>query len=102
MFLLAIFVGAALLLAAVGIYGVMAYTVSQRAHEMGIRMALGARGANILWLVLSQSLWLTGTGLLIGSVPGRGRAACQFSAGLARDHHRSGRRAPPGGPVRIS
>ncbi len=66
MFLLVIFAGVALLLAAVGIYGVMSYSVAQRAHEMGIRLALGARGANILWLVLRQSLWLTGAGLLVG------------------------------------
>ena len=66
MFLLAIFAGVALLLAAVGIYGVMSYAVAQRAHEMGIRMALGARSGNILWLVLGQSLRLTGLGLAIG------------------------------------
>ena len=66
MFLLAIFAGVALLLAAVGIYGVMSYSVAQRAHEMGVRMALGARGAHIAWLVLRRSLWLTGAGLLFG------------------------------------
>ncbi|HTQ55801.1 MAG TPA: ABC transporter permease [Bryobacteraceae bacterium] len=68
MWLLAIFAGVALLLAAVGIYGVMSYAVARRAHEMGIRMALGARGANIVWLVLGQSLLLTGAGLAIGLV----------------------------------
>jgi len=66
MFLLAAFAGAALLLSAVGIYGVMSYSVARRAREMGIRMALGARSGNILWLVLGQSLWMTIAGLSIG------------------------------------
>jgi putative ABC transport system permease protein len=66
MLLLAIFAGVALLLAAVGIYGVISYGVAQRAREMGIRMALGARSPNIVWLVLGESLWLTGLGVVIG------------------------------------
>ncbi len=66
MLLLAGFAGVALLLSAVGIYGVMSYSVARRAREMGIRMALGARSGNILWLVLGQSLWLTAAGLSIG------------------------------------
>jgi len=66
MFLLAGFAAAALLLSAVGIYGVMSYSVARRGREMGIRMALGARSGNILWLVLGQSLWMTAAGLAIG------------------------------------
>jgi len=66
MWLLAIFAGIALLLAAVGIYGVMSYSVAQRAHEVGIRMALGASGMNVVRLVLGQSLWLTFGGVGIG------------------------------------
>ena len=66
MFLLEIFAAVALSLSGVGIYGVMSYSVAQRVHEMGVRMALGARGVNILWLVLGHSLWLTAAGLAIG------------------------------------
>ena len=66
MILLGAFAGLALVLAAVGIYGVIAYTVAQRTHEMGIRIALGARGGDILRLVFSNAMGTTVTGILIG------------------------------------
>lgn len=66
MFLLAIFAAIALLLAAVGIYGVISYAATQRAHEMGIRMALGSSRFNILRLILSQTLSLAVAGVLLG------------------------------------
>jgi putative ABC transport system permease protein len=64
--LLAIFAGVALSLAAVGIYGVMSYAVSQRAHELGIRIALGAARRDVWQLVVGQGMLLTSLGLGIG------------------------------------
>jgi ABC-type antimicrobial peptide transport system permease subunit len=66
--LLAVFAAVALCLAAVGIYGVMSYTVSRRTHEIGIRVSLGAGTAEILRLVFREALILAGTGLVIGVV----------------------------------
>jgi predicted permease len=61
-----IFGGLALALACLGLYGIMSYTVARRTAELGIRLAIGARRAQILKLVLNQSLFLIGAGLLAG------------------------------------
>ncbi len=64
--LLWLFALLALLLAAVGIYGVMSHAVGQRVNEIGLRMALGAQTADILHLVVGQGLWLVGLGIAAG------------------------------------
>lgn len=68
--LVSILGGLALLLAGVGLYGVMSYAVAQSTRELGLRMALGANAANLLRLVLSRGLRLTIAGVLLGAVAG--------------------------------
>lgn len=64
--LLAIFAGAALVLAVVGLYGLMVYTVNQRLHEIGIRIALGADRGDVLRMVIAQGLKLAISGVMVG------------------------------------
>jgi predicted permease len=66
--LLSVLAGIAFLLAAIGLYGVMAYSVAQRTNEIGIRVTLGAQPAQVLRMVLKQGLVFAATGIVIGSV----------------------------------
>ena len=64
--LFSVFAGLAMLLACVGIYGVLAYLTGQRVPEFGVRMALGARARDVMWLVLRQSLGMILAGIGLG------------------------------------
>jgi putative ABC transport system permease protein len=66
MLLMSVFGGSALLLAAIGVYGVMAYSVAQRTHEIGIRLALGAGGSAVRRMVLLQGMRMAVIGVVIG------------------------------------
>ena len=80
MTLVALFAGVALLLAAIGIYGVLANVVTQQTHEIGVRLALGAARGDVLWMVLRRALTLMAIGVAIGL--GGALALTRVMAGL--------------------
>jgi len=83
--LFSVFTGVAVLLAAVGLYGLLSYTVALRRHEVGVRMALGAGRRQVARMFVRQSLRLVGLGLLLGLpaalLVGRGLAGLLYGVG---------------------
>jgi predicted permease len=85
---LAVFVSVmALLLSAVGLYGVVAFSVSRRTSEIGIRLALGAGTRAVLWLVSRETVWLVGVGVVIGTVLSLGASGAMRSQFFGVDAH---------------
>jgi putative ABC transport system permease protein len=80
MLLLAIFAGLAMVLAGVGIYGVMAYGITQRTHEIGLRMALGAQRRDVLGMLIGHAMFLAAAGIGLGLAGAL--ALTQFMASL--------------------
>ncbi len=78
------FAALALVLAMVGVFGVLAHTVQQRQREIGVRMALGATSARVMWLVLREAGWMIGTGAVVGLVVAAlsGRLVATFLFGV--------------------
>jgi len=81
----AIFGALALLLASIGLYGVISYTISRRTNEIGIRMALGANHGRVLWMVLRETLLLALAGIVVGllAVFGSARVVASRLFGLS-------------------
>jgi putative ABC transport system permease protein len=78
--LVAIFAGLALALAMIGVYGVMSFSVGGRTREIGIRMALGAQGADVMRMIVGQGMWLVVAGIIVGLAASF--AATRLMAGL--------------------